>query len=234
MLQARYVLTLVLMGLLSQTGMGFAAEGGAQVKGVVSFRGIVPVAESMQVTADAAFCGKEVQVQPVQVNAETLGLRQVVVSIQGLTTLSADDRGSTRVIVNTKCAFSPRVSAGRVGETLEIQNLDPILHNTHVVAGKKTIVNVAQVTGSRPIPKTLKRAGLYAFRCDKHTFMSGAFKVFDHPYFTVTDEFGAFQLPRLPAGSYILEVWHETLGSVEQEITVPSEGTVTLKIEYPS
>ncbi len=234
MMMLRHGWILIVMGLLSQAGSGLADQGGALVKGVVVFRGIVPVAESMPVTADAEFCGKEVQVQAVQVNAETLGLRHVVVSIRGLTALSADDRRPTRVIVNAKCAFSPRVSAGRIGETLEIQNLDPILHNTHVVAGKKTIVNVAQVTGSRPIPKTLKRAGLYAFRCDKHTFMSGALKVFDHPYFAVTDEFGAFQLPRLPAGSYTLEVWHETLGSVEQEITVPSEGTVTLKIEYPS
>ncbi|MDH5427011.1 MAG: hypothetical protein OEZ57_01960 [Nitrospirota bacterium] len=234
MLPVPAVLILILMGLGSQAEMGLAAEGWAQVKGMVLFRGIVPEAKSIQVTADEGFCGKEVRIQPVQVHAETLGVRHAVVSIQGIITHMPDDAGSTRVVVNAKCAFSPRVSAGRIGETLEIQNLDPILHNTHVVVGKKTIVNVAQVAGSRPIPKTLKRTGLYAIRCDKHTFMAGALQVFDHPYFTVTDEFGAFQLPRLPAGSYTLVIWHETLGRVEQEISVPSQGSVALKIEYPS
>jgi hypothetical protein len=109
------------------------------------------------------------------------------------------------------------VAAGRIGDTFEIQNLDPILHNTHVVVGQKTIVNVAQVAGSRPIPKTLKRTGLYVLRCDKHTFMTGA-----------------FQLQPLPAGSYTIVAWHETLGSLEQEITVPSQGMVAINFEYSS
>jgi plastocyanin len=152
------------------------------------------------VTVDTELCGREALVQTVQVNTGTLGLRHVVVSVKGISSPIHDGIGPKRIIVNAKCAFEPRVAAGRVGDTLEIQNLDLILHNTHVVVGKKTIVNVAQVAGSRPIPKTLKRAGLYVLRCDKHTFMTGALQVFDHPYFAVTDEFGAFQLPPLPAG----------------------------------
>jgi plastocyanin len=168
------------------------------------------------------------------VNTDTLGLRHVVVSVKGIPSPIHDGAGPKRIIVNAKCAFEPRVATGRVGDTLEIQNLDPILHNTHVVVGQKTIVNVAQVAGSRPIPKTLKRAGLYVLRCDKHTFMTGALQVFDHPYFAVTDEFGAFQLPPLPAGPYTIVVWHETLGSLEQEITVPVQGMVTINFEYSS
>ena len=213
--------------------MVLAVEAGALVKGTVAFRGKVPGAETIQVTADTDLCGKEVLVQTVQVHADTLGLRHVVVSVTGTPSPTDGGVGTTRIIVNAMCAFEPRVVAGRVGETLEIQNLDPILHNTHVELGKKTIVNVAQVAGSRPIAKTFKRAGLHTIRCDKHKFMGGAIQVFDHPYFAVTDEFGTFQLPSLPAGSYTVVVWHETLGSLEQEITVPSQGTIIINFDYP-
>ncbi|MEX2491735.1 MAG: hypothetical protein WD425_08225 [Nitrospirales bacterium] len=217
---------------LSQAGMAMANEVGAHVRGTVAFRGEVPIAETRRVTVDTEHCGKEVLIRTVQVNMDTWGLRHVVVSVKGISSPIHDGVSPKRIIVNAKCAFEPRVAAGRVGDTLEIQNLDPVLHNTHVVVGKKTIVNVAQVVGSRSIPKTLKRPGFYVLRCDKHTFMTGALQVFDHPYFSVTDEFGAFQLPPLPAGSYTIVVWHETLGSLEQQITVPSQGMVPLNFEY--
>ena len=234
MLRFGHGMTVLLVCLLSQAGMVLVVEAGAHVKGPVSFRGIVPGAETMPVTADTELCGKEALIQTVQVNKHTLGLRHVVVNVKGIPSPIHDGVGPARIIVNTKCAFEPRVAAARFGETLEIQNLDPILHNTHVVVGKKTILNVAQVAGSRPIPKTLKRTGLHALRCDKHTFMAGALQVFDHPYFAVTNEFGSFQLPPLPVGSYTIVVWHETLGSFEQELTVPSQGTSTINFDYSS
>ena len=62
--------------------------------------------------------------------------------------------------------------------------------------------------------------------------MAGSLQVFDHPYFAVTDEQGNFQLPSLPAGTYTITVWHETLGSLEQEIVVPSHGLVTINFAY--
>lgn len=222
--------------LFGQAGIVFASasDDGSPVTGTVSFRGPLPVAETMLVTADAEVCGKEVLIQTVQVNERTLGLRHVVVSIKGLPSSTHDDVVPTRIIVNAKCSFVPRVSAGRIGDTLEIHNSDPILHNTHIMLGGKTFLNVAQLPGSRPIPKTLQRAGLHVIRCDKHTFRTGALQVFDHPYFAVTDEFGNFQLPQLPVGTYTMVVWHETLGSLEQEITVPSKGPLTINVDFPS
>jgi hypothetical protein len=39
-------------------------------------------------------------------------------------------------------------------------------------------------------------------------------RVFDHPYFAVTDEQGNFEIRNAPAGEYRLVVWHETNGWV--------------------
>ncbi len=225
-------MAIFLLVLLSQTGIVLAVEEGSNVTGIVSFHGTLPVAKTMPVTENAEICGKDVQIQTVQVDAQTSGLRQVVVSVNHVLSPTTDMPLPKRIVVNTNCAFVPRVGAARLGDTLEVQNLDPILHNTHVKIGQKTFLNVAQLAGSRPIPKTLRRTGLHTFRCDKHTFMVGSLLVFDHPYFAVTDEFGVFHLPRLPAGTYTVVVWHETLGSLEQEVIVPLQGTVTINFDY--
>ncbi len=44
--------------------------------------------------------------------------------------------------------------------------------------------------------------------------------VFDHPFFAVTGPDGSFSLDGLPPGDYVVEVWHETLGTQSQNVTV--------------
>ncbi len=223
---------LVVLVLLSQTGMGIAMGEGPPVVGKVFFYGELPVAETHVVKADEEVCGKEVSIQAIQVDEATSGLRQVVVSVKDPPVSGIEKVLPKRIMENTKCVFMPRIGAARKGEVLEIHNQDPILHNTHIKLGKKTFLNVAQVANSRPIPKTLKRKGLHVIRCDKHTFMTGAFLVFDHHFFAVTDESGGFQLPTLPPGTYTIVVWHEILGSIEQEVTVPAKGSVSMAFEF--
>ena len=41
-----------------------------------------------------------------------------------------------------------------------------------------------------------------------------------HPYYAVTGENGAFRLEGVPAGTYTVEIWHETLGKKQAEVTV--------------
>ena len=50
--------------------------------------------------------------------------------------------------------------------------------------------------------------------------MSAWVAVFDHPYFAVTDDAGAFTIKGLPDGTYTLQAWHEQFGTKEQTITV--------------
>jgi plastocyanin len=223
----------IVLFFLSQAAMVFAFEGESLVTGKVVFGGLVPAVTTELVKVDEDVCGKQARIQAVQVDEATSGLRSVVVSVtKNVPSVPVDSATSKRMMVNAKCAFVPNVGAARVGDILEIHNQDPILHNTHIKMGKKTFLNVAQVPNSRPIPKVLKRTGLHVFRCDKHTFMTGTLLVFNHPYFAVTDELGYFQLPALPAGTYTIAVWHETLGSLEQEVAVPSHGSVTINFDY--
>jgi hypothetical protein len=48
--------------------------------------------------------------------------------------------------------------------------------------------------------------------------MLGLIHVFDHQYFTVTNEQGAFSIPDLSPGNYVLKAWHQDGGIKSQEI----------------
>ena len=50
--------------------------------------------------------------------------------------------------------------------------------------------------------------------------MSAFIAVFDHPFYAVTDDQGAFTIPNVPIGKYKMQAWHEVLGLLEKEVEV--------------
>ena len=68
--------------------------------------------------------------------------------------------------------------------------------------------------------------------CDTHAWMLGWVHVFDHPYVAVTNDQGAFSVPDLPAGNYVLKAWHEGGGTKSQEITVPESRAMRIVLEF--
>jgi hypothetical protein len=68
-------------------------------------------------------------------------------------------------------------------------------------------------------------------KCDMHDWMGAWIAVVDHPYNAVTDEAGSFVLENVPPGTYTLEIWHETLGSDTQSVTVAAGQTTDASVE---
>jgi Carboxypeptidase regulatory-like domain len=58
--------------------------------------------------------------------------------------------------------------------------------------------------------------------------------VLPHPYFAVTAENGAFDLAKLPPGTYTVEAWHESLGTQTQQVTVAPNQTAEVTFEFPA
>jgi uncharacterized protein (DUF2141 family) len=56
--------------------------------------------------------------------------------------------------------------------------------------------------------------------------------VVHHPFFAVTSDDGTFTIKNLPAGTYTLQAWHETYGTMDQQITVGANDSKTIDFTY--
>ena len=218
-------------------GGGFGAievASAGTLEGTVYYLGPVPSPKVIRVLKDQDHCGTEVRVQTIHLQNSHGALRDAVVSVESMLTEEvAQAPKIERSVLNTRCAFAPRIGLGRLGQEIEIRNQDPILHNTHIKHGRRTFLNVAQVPGGHPIVKRLKRSGLHKIRCDKHVFMEGYLHVFSHPFYALTSKAGAFRISDIPPGKYPIRVWHETLGILEKVVNIPENGAVQVKFTYP-
>ena len=109
------------------------------------------------------------------------------------------------------CMFTPHGFALRQGRVLRVKNSSGIVHNFKydgVVAGNPLIppggvAEIANLQADR-LP--------YALSCSIHPWMRGWARVFDHPYFAVTDTDGGFKFAKAPAGEFRLKIWHGSGG----------------------
>jgi Carboxypeptidase regulatory-like domain len=218
---------------------GGAYEGDPSIRGVtvigrVNFVGPIPRPDPIPVYRDSDFCGEEMPNETLLVEEGSHTVEGVVVSLEGVTKGKPLPQDQTRVVESRGCRFIPRVTATVVGSLLAIQSVDPIMHNTHLRLNSRfgdTVLNVVQVAGARGIQRRLLTAGLHDVRCDIHPFMRAFIHVFEHPYFSVTDAAGRYELTQVPPGTYRLKMWHEKLGTRERTVTVPEQGPATLDLE---
>lgn len=126
------------------------------------------------------------------------------------------------------CRYTPHVVAVRTGQTLKVKSSDPTLHNAHSDKGTNKPFNLsfADAGQTKELSFTQPEVAIRV-RCDVHQWMSAYVAVFDHPFFAVTGEDGAFELKGVPAGTYTLVAWHERYGQKKQPVTVGADGTVT-------
>ena len=133
------------------------------------------------------------------------------------------------------CRFEPHVLAVREGQTVVAKNSSPVAHNINWQGGadnpgdNKIIppngqIKIELTASPRPI----------AVSCNIHPWMRGWMRVFDHPYFAVTDEDGKFEIKNAPAGKYNLVMWQEGVGwvnggKVGKAIEIPAGGALELK-----
>jgi hypothetical protein len=114
-----------------------------------------------------------------------------------------------------QCAFVPRALGMRQGQTLVAKNSSPVAHNTNIQGhpvfnpGKNVIVPAGgkvEFQGFVAHPLSLSVA------CNIHPWMTAKVRVYDHPYFAVTDADGNFEIKLAPEGNFALGVWHEGSG----------------------
>lgn len=208
-----------------------APAGNGVVKGTVKFTGTAPVMADLPPSNDPACEGRPAKEQSVVVKDGRL--QNVLVRVRG-NVAGAPPAASTHVTVDqSKCTYQPRVQGAVAGQQVMFKNSDGTLHNVRGVVGMKAVFNVAQPPSAAPVEKPLPAdAEVLRLKCDVHPWMTAYVVSNPNPYFATTGEDGSFTISGLPAGTYTLEAWHETLGTKTAEVTVKDGAPAEASFEF--
>ncbi len=199
------------------------------IKGNVRYAGPRVEKKTFPVTIDQYLCGKEKEAGDL-VLSSTNGIRNVVVSLNGVPAGSKAPASPAPAKMDQKqCVFVPRVVIVPVGGTVEFLNSDRLLHNVRGGGKENPPFNRAQ-PHARTISIGFKSPEVLRVDCDLHSWMRGWIVVAEHPFYAVTNEEGEFVFENVPPGKYKLQAWQETLGRVDQEVTVSGKDTQTITV----
>lgn len=197
------------------------------ISGRVTWAGDPPSAQIDRVYRDSGLCGEDVPIDELVISDESRGIEGVIVSLEGVTRGKPLPSPGSLIIENRGCRFLPPTFVTIMGATLQVQNLDPVMHYTHARLDTRfgpTVWNIIQQAGAEGRTKLLDTPGLLDIRCDLHPNMKAFIRVLNHPYFAQTSFEGQFELRNVPPGSYTLNAWHPRFGQKSTPVTVPEAG----------
>jgi len=175
--------------------------------------------------------GKRVVQETVAATADG-SLANVFVTIVG--PVPASPVPSAPAVLDQRgCVYTPRVIGIRVGQELEVRNSDELLHNVHGLSVRANGFNVSEPKAGMAQRFRLKdEEVMLRLKCDIHSWMVAYVGVVTHPYFTVTDAAGNFELANAPAGARRIRIWHERYGEQARAVLVPSGSAVTADFSF--
>ena len=209
----------------------------ATLKGKVIFQGQPPEPKNISVRGnpECAVFHKDgnVQSEELLVNAAG-GIKNAFVYIkEGLEGWVSDAPAQPATIENKNCLYVPHVSGVMVNQPVVLLNADPTLHNVHTYSKNSGSWNLGMpIQGMKVNKKFSAPEIMVTLKCDVHPWMVGYVGVLPHPYFSVTGESGEFELKNLPPGKYVIEVWHEKLGTQSQTIEIGSQKTKEIEFKF--
>lgn len=225
-------------------------KNGATLKGKVVFNGSVPADETIVIDENVDYCGKEQKAGKYLVTDS--GVQNVVVWLEGVEKGKEVPKRDIDIAIKN-CRAVPHVNVGFVGGEYVFRNDDKILHTVQSKLGlayqKKassrpledgtSIYNLALPKTGFEIRKPVKKwhrytddTGFIQIRSNTHNWIRGYVFVFDHPYAAVTDRNGSFEMESLPAGDYVLKVWHEGFGMKERKIHIQPGKSMEVEIAF--
>lgn len=129
--------------------------------------------------------------------------------------------------------FVPHVLPIMAGTTVDFPNSDPVSHNVFSISETKRF-NLGLYGRGMKRSIRFDQPGIVELLCNVHMEMSGFIVVLKNPYFAKTAADGSFHIPGVPAGRHRLRCWNEESPAREVEITVPSEGVVSVNFDMNS
>jgi len=204
-----------------------SAQNLGSVKGQVTFGGDkVPMPAPVNVDKDPAHCLSKGPITSEEwvVNPNNKGVRWAIVwlspnndvknpePIKGIPEALQKSKNPTVAMDQPCCRYEPHVVAMRTDQSLIFKNGGAVAHNVQYQGcgtQGNPILNpgAEQKIGDLTYGWTGMTVG-----CNIHGWMKAYVRVFDHPYFAVTDADGNFEIKDVPPGNYYLITWQEAIG----------------------
>lgn len=160
------------------------------------------------------------------------GLANVVIYVKSELEGEFEPSAEPALLDQVGCQYIPHIVTMQAGQTLQVKNSDPLVHNVRSYSEENRAFNMGQTEGN--VREKVLRDAEYPIKvkCDIHTWMGAFIFVFDHPFSAVTAEDGSFSIEGLPAGEHTIAAWHEVYGEQEATVTVDEDGAASVAFTF--
>jgi hypothetical protein len=206
----------------AQTYQVLSVTNGGNIRGSVKWSGPQPRLAKFLINKDPEICDPDSQktrdLERLLIGPDG-GVKNTVVYLKDVTKGKAFDFPQAERFLDQKhCRYEPHILLVPKSDVLQMKSSDATLHTIHM-DGAATY-NLPFPFPNQIISRDMPIAGLVNLRCNGgHMWMNAEMFVAPHPYYTVTDEEGKFELKDVPAGRYEIVAWHEGWQVVRQEAT---------------
>ena len=221
-----------------------SVDNGGSIKGRVSLTGKVPSPRFFPLIAspNLEYCnrisdGKGHRILFDFTVSESRGLKDTVVKLIGVPKGKPFLSKIQKMVMN-RCHTPKYVIGARNGETLLLENTDPIRHE--IVAYEFTDGGVNQ-RSHRPVDANTSqtrdifvksKTENFLIKCNLHPFLQSRGIIVENPYYAITDEEGNFSIKDVPPGTYEVVAWHPFISNQIRAITIEPENQSTLNFEF--
>jgi len=221
-----------------------SVDNGGSLRGKVSLIGKVPRPRFFPLIAspNLEYCnrisdGKGHRILFDFTVSESRGLKDTLVKIVGIKKGKAFSNKIQKMVMS-RCHTPKYVIGARNGETILLENTDPIRHE--VVAYEFTDRGVDQ-RSHRPVDaKTSQARDIFVkdstenflIKCNLHPFLQSRGAIVANPYYAVTDAEGNFSIDNIPPGAYKVIAWHPFIQNQVETVTIKEKNSSTLNFEF--
>jgi hypothetical protein len=200
-----------------------APAGAAVITGRILYEGTPPKPKVINLGAEKVCSNMHHGSPPVYENLVVSpdgAVKWALVGLRGNVPGSYPPPKEPIVVDQVGCVFAPHVVAGVVGQEIEYRNSDPVTHNIRSMPTRNRPFNQNFAPKGDLRSKFDSPEVGIPLKCDIHFWMSSYIHIFPHPFFAITGDDGSYVISGVPPGKYTLLVWHETLKTQTQLITL--------------